>query len=232
MDPQNLVYFKEGRRPLAFSTAHAVSSKPIMMPNNEIAQQKPSILMGRFKALLREREDEFRASSNDDVPVPPPTTEEIVQIYALLLADLTCNLKPIITDLTIIAELQAEHARGIADAICNRILEVCLGSRGKIFTFSTVCNYIEISQNYIIIYPLVPVSAIATSNIRILGSSSSDFLFIISFSLLVFVFLTLKGECGLGKTCLSFEWLALFYFTFSPPSGLQFYCNWYYELDI
>lgn len=142
MDPQNLLFSRENPRPFAFPTVPVISSKP--MPN-EIAQKpSPSILVSRFKALLKEREDEFRASSGDDVPVPPPSTEEIVQIYQLLLSDLTCNLKPIITDLTIIAELQVEHARGIADAICARILEVCLGSRGKILTFSTVCNYIEI----------------------------------------------------------------------------------------
>ncbi|XP_061376506.1 polyadenylation and cleavage factor homolog 4-like isoform X2 [Gastrolobium bilobum] len=93
--------------------------------SNEIAiaqKPPPSILVGRFKALLKERDDDVRASSG--APVPPPTTDEIVQIYELLLSELTCNLKPIITDLTIIAEQQREHAKGIADAICNRILEV------------------------------------------------------------------------------------------------------------
>ncbi|KAI9124145.1 hypothetical protein K1719_005445 [Acacia pycnantha] len=123
MDPQNFLFSRENPRTLSFSTAPIVSSKPNIP--NEIAQKpSPSILVGRFKALLREREDEFRASSGDKLPVPPPSTEEIVEIYQLLLSDLTCNLKPIITDLTIIAELQAEHARGIADAICTRILEV------------------------------------------------------------------------------------------------------------
>lgn len=123
MDPPNFLFSRENPRPLSFSTAPIVSSKPIIP--NEIAQKPPpSILLGRFKTLLKEREDEFRASFGDDVPVPPPSTEEIVQIYQLLLSDLTCNLKPIITDLTIIAELQIEHARGIADAICTRILEV------------------------------------------------------------------------------------------------------------
>ncbi|QCE08372.1 pre-mRNA cleavage complex 2 protein Pcf11 [Vigna unguiculata] len=89
-----------------------------------IAAQKPppSILVGRFKALLKQRDDELRLVAG--VPVPPPTTDEIVQIYDLLLSELTCNLKPIITDLTIIAEQQREHAKGIADTICTRILEV------------------------------------------------------------------------------------------------------------
>nr|AFK49133.1 unknown [Lotus japonicus] len=91
------------------------------MSSNDMMGQKlpPPTLVDRFKALLRRRDDDprFRAS------------EEIVQIYELLLSELTCNLKPIITDLTIIAEQQREHAEGIADAICTRILEVCLRSR-------------------------------------------------------------------------------------------------------
>ncbi|XP_057450294.1 polyadenylation and cleavage factor homolog 4 isoform X2 [Lotus japonicus] len=86
------------------------------MSSNDMMGQKlpPPTLVDRFKALLRRRDDDprFRAS------------EEIVQIYELLLSELTCNLKPIITDLTIIAEQQREHAEGIADAICTRILEV------------------------------------------------------------------------------------------------------------
>ncbi|XP_019428468.1 PREDICTED: polyadenylation and cleavage factor homolog 4 [Lupinus angustifolius] len=92
--------------------------------SNEIIAQKlpPSILVGRFKALLKHRDDELRDSLG--APVPPPTTDEIVQIYELLLSELTCNLKPIITYLTIIAEQQREHAKGIADAICAHILEV------------------------------------------------------------------------------------------------------------
>ncbi|CAL0300414.1 unnamed protein product [Lupinus luteus] len=92
--------------------------------SNEIIAQKlpPSILVGRFKALLKHRDDELRDSPG--APVPPPSTDEIVQIYELLLSELTCNLKPIITDLTIIAEQQREHAKGIADAICVHILEV------------------------------------------------------------------------------------------------------------
>lgn len=118
MFSQNLILPPENPRPAAFA------SKPM---SNEIAiaaaqKPPPSILVGRFKALLKQRDDEFRASAG--VPAPPPTTDEIVQIYEVLLSELTCNLKPIITDLTIIAEQQREHARGIADAICARILEV------------------------------------------------------------------------------------------------------------
>jgi hypothetical protein len=87
--------------------------------SNEIGQKPPpSILVGRFKALLKQREDDPRLRNSQ------PSTEEIVQIYELLLSELTCNVKPIITDLTIIAEQHREHAKGIAYAICARILEV------------------------------------------------------------------------------------------------------------
>ncbi|XP_027365687.1 polyadenylation and cleavage factor homolog 4 isoform X2 [Abrus precatorius] len=116
MYSQNLILPPENPRPAAFA------SKPM---NNEVAiaqKPPPSILVGRFKALLKQRDDELRVSPS--APVPHPTTDEIVQLYELLLSELTCNLKPIITDLTIIAEQQREHAKGIADAICARILEV------------------------------------------------------------------------------------------------------------
>ncbi|BAT94027.1 hypothetical protein VIGAN_08059400 [Vigna angularis var. angularis] len=118
MFSQNLILPPENPRQAA-----SFASKPM---SNEIAiaaqKPPPSILVGRFKALLKQRDDELRLVAG--VPVPPPTTDEIVQIYDLLLSELTCNLKPIITDLTIIAEQQREHAKGIADAICARILEV------------------------------------------------------------------------------------------------------------
>ncbi|CAA7054169.1 unnamed protein product [Microthlaspi erraticum] len=78
----------------------------------------PPSLLDRFKALLNRREDEF-----GDEEVLPPSMDEIVQLYEVVLGELTFNSKPIITDLTIIAGEQREHGEGIANAICTRILE-------------------------------------------------------------------------------------------------------------
>ncbi|KAF7811142.1 polyadenylation and cleavage factor-like protein 4 [Senna tora] len=124
MDSQRLLLSRENPRPLAFPTGRGVlpSATSKSMPN-EIAQKPlaPSI-SDRFKAMLKQRDDERRASPDDDVP--PPSTGEIVQLYEIVLSELTLNLKPIITELTIIAGDQREHGKGIADAICNRIIEV------------------------------------------------------------------------------------------------------------
>ncbi|KFK30997.1 hypothetical protein AALP_AA6G055300 [Arabis alpina] len=81
----------------------------------------PPSLLDRFKALLNQREDEF--GGGDEVSVLPPSSEEIVQLYEVVLGELTFNSKPIITDLTIIAGEQREHGAGIANSICTRILE-------------------------------------------------------------------------------------------------------------
>ncbi|KAG6638973.1 hypothetical protein CIPAW_10G069000 [Carya illinoinensis] len=90
----------------------------------ELPPQKPTqTILDRFKALLRQRDDELRGSAEDDT-VTPPSAEEIVHFYDLLLSELTFNSKPIITDLTIIAGDQKEHGKGIAEGICARILEV------------------------------------------------------------------------------------------------------------
>ncbi|MED6192937.1 hypothetical protein PIB30_014507 [Stylosanthes scabra] len=84
------------------------------MTNDIALKSSPSTLLARFNAILQHRHCNVRAFS----------TQEIVRTYALLLSELTSNVKPLITDLTIIAGQQREHANGIADAICNRILEV------------------------------------------------------------------------------------------------------------
>ena len=149
MDSQKLLVSRENPRPLAFPTARLVSSSATAksMPN-EIAQKPTPSIVDRFKALLKQRDDELRvATSSDGDDVPPPSTEEIVHLYELMLSELTFNSKPIITDLTIIAGEQREHGKGIADAICARILEVCLGCRGKFLAFCRVCKYVRIKAS-------------------------------------------------------------------------------------
>ncbi|GMJ14593.1 PCF11P-similar protein 4 [Hibiscus trionum] len=97
-----------------------------MAMSNELAQKQLPSISERFKALLKQREDELGVSGGvADVDVGAAlTTEEIVQLYEIVLSELTFNSKPIITDLTIIAGEQREHGEGIADAICARIVEV------------------------------------------------------------------------------------------------------------
>ncbi|OMO76739.1 hypothetical protein CCACVL1_15454 [Corchorus capsularis] len=93
--------------------------------SNEIAQKQLPSILERFKALLKQREDELRVSGGDDDEVVPTlSSEDIVQLYDAVLSELTFNSKPIITDLTIIAGEQREHGEGIADVICARIVEV------------------------------------------------------------------------------------------------------------
>lgn len=120
-NPRTLGFAQE-RGPGGSATATA---KPM---SNEISQKPLVPIVDRFKALLKQREDELRVLSGDDVP--PPTTEEIVRLYEIVLSELIFNSKPIITDLTIIAGDHKEHADGIADAICARIVEVCLDIGG------------------------------------------------------------------------------------------------------
>ncbi|XP_047310099.1 polyadenylation and cleavage factor homolog 4 [Impatiens glandulifera] len=88
----------------------------------DVAFQKSAVaILDRFRAMVKDRDDEFRASGDDDPP--PLSSQEVVQFYELMLLELAFNSKPIITDLTIIAGEQKEHGEGIAEAICMRILE-------------------------------------------------------------------------------------------------------------
>ncbi|KAF2304987.1 hypothetical protein GH714_000907 [Hevea brasiliensis] len=101
------------------------SSSAKSMPSNEPSQKSPPSLLDRFRVLLKQREEEARVSAeDDDVAGPTLSTQEIVQLYELVLDELTFNSKPIINDLTIIAGELREHGEGIADAICARIIEV------------------------------------------------------------------------------------------------------------
>ncbi|XP_052201372.1 polyadenylation and cleavage factor homolog 4 isoform X2 [Diospyros lotus] len=121
MDEERFISARENPRNLA-----GFSNGARVMPGEASAAQKPMpTILDRFKAVLRDREDDMRVSmAGDDQDVPPPTSEEVVRLYEQMLSELTFNSKPIITDLTIIAGDQREHGEGIAEAICARILEV------------------------------------------------------------------------------------------------------------
>ncbi|KAJ3687795.1 hypothetical protein LUZ61_016959 [Rhynchospora tenuis] len=92
-------------------------------PSSQTKLPPPTILLDRFEAMVRERDDEMR-SLNPNQPPPPLSAAEVVRFYELLLRELTSNSKPIITELTILAGNHRSFAEGIADAICTRISEV------------------------------------------------------------------------------------------------------------
>ncbi|KAM1485492.1 hypothetical protein ACFX13_037761 [Malus domestica] len=121
MDSERVTLSRENPR-IAFSPHASADGKA--MPGTELAQkpQPPTPIVDRFRALLKQREEDLRVSPDDEVS--PPSTEEIVHLYEMVLSELIFNSKPIITDLTIIAGEQRDHGKGIADAICARILEV------------------------------------------------------------------------------------------------------------
>ncbi|XP_024024697.1 polyadenylation and cleavage factor homolog 4 isoform X2 [Morus notabilis] len=119
MESEKLVLSRENpRAAIGFAPERALNKAMA----NEVAQKSPPSVLDRFKALLKQRDDDLRVSADDVVSLP--RTEEIVQLYELVLSELSFNSKPIITDLTIIAGEQREHGKGIASAICARILEV------------------------------------------------------------------------------------------------------------
>ncbi|CAA3009338.1 polyadenylation and cleavage factor homolog 4 isoform X1 [Olea europaea subsp. europaea] len=94
---------------------------------NDVASLKPPppLIIDRFRGMLKEREAEFSVFNNGGHDSDTNLgTEEIVRLYEIVLSELTLNSKPIITDLTMIAGQQRAHAKGIANAICDRIIEV------------------------------------------------------------------------------------------------------------
>ncbi|KAK4794706.1 hypothetical protein SAY86_012700 [Trapa natans] len=90
------------------------------MPNELPPHKSAPSILERFRALLKLRGEKS---------LSPPSSNEIVRIYESLLSELTFNSKPIITDLTRIADEQKDHGAGIADAICARIIEAPLDQK-------------------------------------------------------------------------------------------------------
>lgn len=140
MESEKLLLTRENPRTIAFPPERALGASSAKAMPNELAQKGPPSVHDKFKALLKQRDDDLRGSAEDEVSLP--RTEEIVHLYELVLAELTFNSKPIITDLTIVAGEQREHGKGIADAICARILEVCIVMgefAGLVLPFGVFC---------------------------------------------------------------------------------------------
>lgn len=114
-----------------------------MQHDDAAVKPLPPFILDRFRAMVKEREEELRVSyyASDDV-VSPLSTDEIVRLYEIVLLELTFNSKPIITDLTIVAGEHRSHGEGIADAICSRIIEVYHpGYFGILDRFCSSCNF-------------------------------------------------------------------------------------------
>ncbi|KAL5972732.1 hypothetical protein ACLOJK_039537 [Asimina triloba] len=92
---------------------------------SDASSQKPlPPVLDRFKSLLKQLHDQIRRTASNGEDDPCPTMDEFVRLYEDVLSELTYNCKPVITDLTIIAGEHKDYGKGIADAICRRIMKV------------------------------------------------------------------------------------------------------------
>ncbi|CAN0852412.1 Polyadenylation and cleavage factor homolog 4 [Linum grandiflorum] len=97
-----------------------------MSTDDHLPPQKPpppTPIVDRFKAMLKQRAlQASRFSAGNDID-GGGLADDVVELYELMLSELTFNSKPIITELTIIAGEQRDYGEGITDAICARIIE-------------------------------------------------------------------------------------------------------------
>ncbi|KAL0368939.1 UNVERIFIED_CONTAM: Polyadenylation and cleavage factor4 [Sesamum calycinum] len=83
-------------------------SKAPQIQNDGVGMKPmPPSILDRFRAMVK-REEELRVFSGG-----PLGMDEIVRLYEIVLSELTINSKPIITDLTIIAESKGHMARAL-----------------------------------------------------------------------------------------------------------------------
>ncbi|CAL1372617.1 unnamed protein product [Linum trigynum] len=120
MDTDEILVRRDNPRGLSFSTK--------AMPNDHLPPQKsqqppPPTILDRFRALMKQRAELTGRDVDGGASPSSLAGDEVVQLYELMLSELTFNSKPIITDLTIVAGEQREYGAGIADAICARIIE-------------------------------------------------------------------------------------------------------------